>query len=415
MRDIERIQRPATLIVEDDDFQRRTLVRMVRRLDNGPVLEARDGVEALRFLEDKPHGIGLILCDLDMPNMDGLELVRHLDRSGGRTGLAITSAQDPQVLSSAETMCLAYGIEPLGILRKPILPRHVEDLVRKNAARHGTPCTTGCGGRAHCACSTPATASGPEPIAIEEILEGLAEHQFVPFFQPKVALEDGQVVGVEALARWQHPQRGTIGPGAFIAQMEEAGRIGALTATMLHQAAAARRRWQDAGIELTVSVNLSQISLASVGLADRVTDIICTAGSRPQDVILEITETAAMTEVGLSLENLTRLRMRGFGLSIDDFGTGYAGMQQLGRVPFSELKIDRGYVSGMHCRRDARAIVDASIGIARRMGMTCVAEGIETAQEWEALREAGCDVAQGYYMARPLAEDALLAFCLERL
>jgi EAL domain-containing protein (putative c-di-GMP-specific phosphodiesterase class I) len=129
---------------------------------------------------------------------------------------------------------------------------------------------------------------------------------------------------------------------------------------------------------------------------------------------LEVTETAAMTDVGPALENLARLRMRGFGLSIDDFGTGFASMQQLGRIAFSELKIDRGFVSAMADTRQARAIVESSIDMARRLGITAVAEGIETQAEWDALRAAGCTQAQGYFVSRPVAEADFVALCAKR-
>lgn len=388
---------PVVLIAEDDDFQRRTLARIVRSHGAGEVIEAADGSEALAAIEARPQGIGLILCDLSMPNMDGMELVRHLGQSGQKAALAITSAQDPQTLHSVETMCRAYGIEPLGVLQKPVLPEQIGDLLRKSVARN-----SGRPRRPHAA---------QHCYDLEAITQALEEKQFVAHFQPKVRMRDNCVVGAEALARWQHPEDGIVGPGAFIGLLEEAGRIDDLTIDMLRQAAAARRRCQAQGLALNVSVNLSQTSLVNIGFADLVTGIVEAEGCNPCDMTLEITETAAMTEVAPALENLVRLRMRGFGLSIDDFGTGYASMQQLGRIAFSELKIDRGFIADLARKREARAIVDASIDIARRLKMTSVAEGIETKDDWYALHESGCDIVQGFFIARPMAEDRLVEFC----
>lgn len=390
---------PVILIAEDDDFQRRTLVRVVRSLGANDVIEAADGAEALTALEGQIKPIDLILCDLDMPNMDGMELVRHIGQSGRNAALAITSAQDPQTLASVETMCRAYGVTPLGVLQKPILPQQISDLVRQSMER------------------SQRAANGSHPVRqsfdLRSVVDALEQQQFVAHYQPKVRMRDGCVVGAEALARWQHPEVGIIGPGAFIEVLETAGRIDDLTNVMLRQAAAARQRWQDEGLALHVSVNLSQASLATIGFADHVMQIVEAEGCSPRDMTLEITETAALTEIAPALENLVRLRMRGFGLSIDDFGTGYASMQQLGRVAFSELKIDRGFVADIARKREARAIIDASIDIARRLKMTSVAEGIETADEWRALQESGCDIVQGFYIARPMPEDQFSSFCQE--
>jgi EAL domain-containing protein (putative c-di-GMP-specific phosphodiesterase class I) len=129
-------------------------------------------------------------------------------------------------------------------------------------------------------------------------------------------------------------------------------------------------------------------------------------------VIFEITETMAMTEVAAALENLTRLRMRGFGLSVDDYGTGFSSLRQLTRVPFTELKIDQEFVQGCAANPSSRTIVESSVEMARRLGITSVAEGVETQEDWDVLKAAGCDVAQGFLIAKPLENDSFLAFCI---
>ena len=166
-----------------------------------------------------------------------------------------------------------------------------------------------------------------------------------------------------------------------------------------------------AGLDISVSVNLSTTSLADVTLADRVTGIVTGCGVDPKHIVLEVTETAAMTALAPALENLTRLRMKGFGLSIDDYGTGFASLAQLARVPFTELKIDQGFVTGCSDNPNAQVIIEASIGLAHGLKLKTVAEGIETPADWEALKGMGCDLAQGYFIARPLDEAAFAQFC----
>lgn len=226
---------------------------------------------------------------------------------------------------------LAYGSSQecvLGAIKKPLTTGRLEDLF----SRYDRPTPK------------PKRVAHDVPgYTVEEIIEGLRARQFEPFFQPQVELATDRIVGAEALARWRHPQKGIVGPYAFIATLEQNGEIDELTYLILEKAAASCAAWQKRGFAITVSVNLSLVSLADTTLAERVTQIVRDVGLDPRKMVIEITETPAMTEIAPALENLARLRMRGFGLAIDDYGTGYSSMQQLNRVAFSELKIDQGY------------------------------------------------------------------------
>ncbi len=169
-------------------------------------------------------------------------------------------------------------------------------------------------------------------------------------------------------------------------------------------AAEACLNWQSSGLgeDINVSVNLSLKSLADTTLADRLTKTVADAGLHPKHMVLEITESAAMTDVAHCLENLARLRMKGFGLSIDDYGTGYSSMQQLSRIPFSELKIDRSFVTDVALYPQRRVILASSIDMARKLGLKVVAEGVESRVDWDRLKELGCTMAQGYFIAKPM-------------
>ena len=180
-----------------------------------------------------------------------------------------------------------------------------------------------------------------------------------------------------------------------------------LTWLILRKTANALTRWQAAGFDGTVAVNLSIKSLSSPDLCERVSRIVDEQRLDPRCFMLEVTESAATSDLARVLENLARLRVRGFGLSIDDFGTGYSSMQQLSRVAFTELKIDRTFVANAAREESARIILSSSLDIARRLGLTAVAEGVETQGEWDLLSKLGCELAQGYWIARPMEAETL--------
>jgi EAL domain-containing protein (putative c-di-GMP-specific phosphodiesterase class I) len=216
-------------------------------------------------------------------------------------------------------------------------------------------------------------------------------------------MRTGEMKGAEALARWRHPELGLLQPGVFMAALEADALIDPFTDFITRQAARECRQWRDSGLEMNVSVNLSIASLFDVALADRLTGIVRGEGLDPRYMILEVTESSATRDMARKLENLSRLRMHGFGLSIDDFGTGYSSMDRLVKVPFTELKIDQAFVKTASARPSSRAIVEASLQLARRLGIPAVAEGVETYAEWELMLGMGCEIAQGYHIARPMA------------
>ncbi|HKZ08735.1 MAG TPA: EAL domain-containing response regulator [Methylomirabilota bacterium] len=374
------------LVAEDHDFQRRTLVRMLTGLGAREVLEAADGRAALAMFRDPARPVHIILCDLDMPEMDGMEFLRHVGATGAHVSVILSSALDRHLVASVETMTTAYGMNLLGAIEKPATPQKLRDLI----ARHGR---------------TPARRLGAPAARVpgEEAVAGLRAGQLEPFFQPKVDLASGAVAGAEALARWRNPERGIMPPDAFVGALEAAGELDALTWVMLERSAAAAAEWQAEGLRASVSVNLSLTSLSDPTLADRITDTVRRQGLETRAMILEITESAAMTDVGRSLENLARLRVKGFGLSIDDYGTGYSSMQQLARIPFTELKLDQSFVTNCATHAQHRAIIESCLDMARRLKLKTVAEGVETHADWTLLRDLGCGMGQGYFIAEPMS------------
>jgi EAL domain-containing protein (putative c-di-GMP-specific phosphodiesterase class I)/CheY-like chemotaxis protein len=387
------------LVVEDDDFQRETLVDMLLSLGAKSVRQAGDGKQALEILQaQSAPAIDIVLSDLEMPEMDGMEYFRHMGNFYTDISVIIMSALDSALITSVEKMARAYGIRLLGAIEKPVTRTRLQALI----AQHGA---------AWPKREEAISASPSASFTLEEILDGLHKNQFEPFFQPKVDVVTGQVTGVEALARWMHPEQGVIAPNAFIETLERNGKIDDLTFVMLDKAASVCRRLHECGHLLSIAVNISLTSLTDTTLASRITQVIRDAGVDPRYIILEVTETTAMTDVAHALENLARLRMRGFGLSIDDYGTGYSSMQQISRIAFSELKIDQSFVKGFAENEPLRIMVHSSIDLAHKLRIKCIAEGVETEREWNALKEIGCDLAQGYYIAKPMSLASLLDFC----
>jgi EAL domain-containing protein (putative c-di-GMP-specific phosphodiesterase class I)/CheY-like chemotaxis protein len=382
------------LVVEDQPFQRNMLVQMLKGLDAKAVFSAADGRIGLDVLERSQSPPDVIISDLDMPNMDGMEFIRHVGELASGTSLIIASAMERDLLSAVETMAAAYGVSFLGTIEKPVTPAKLENLLEnhKQAKR------------------APHKASGRElNFSPGEIEAALKAGEFEPFFQPKVEIRTGAVVGAEALARWRQPIDGIVAPYAFVGAIEQDQLyIGKLTQCMLQKGAETCRAAREAGHEIKVSVNVSLTSLVDVTFADQLTAIVKAAGVDPRWMVVEITESAATTDFGTALENLARLRIRGFGLSIDDYGTGYSSLSQLMRIPFTELKVDQSFVVNARKREFARVILESSLQMAKRLSLTAVAEGVETEDDWNLLAELGCDVAQGYFLAMPMDAQAFV-------
>jgi diguanylate cyclase (GGDEF)-like protein len=233
--------------------------------------------------------------------------------------------------------------------------------------------------------------------------EALANGEFVLHYQPKVRTLDGSVVGVEALVRWQHPDRGLLPPADFIGLLERSSFLGSFTIFVLDEALHQWHRWAREGVRVEMAVNVSSRSLLDTNLPDRVAGLLRHWGVPPSCLTLELTESFLMSDSGRCSMVLKRLSQVGVGLSIDDFGTGYSSLSHLKRLPISEIKVDRSFVS--HMRRDPSdsMIVRATIDLARNLGIRVVAEGVEDEETWEELVQAGCDLAQGFFMSRALA------------
>ncbi|MCW5632737.1 MAG: EAL domain-containing response regulator [Rubrivivax sp.] len=382
-----------TLVLDDDPFALKLLDRQLEHLGVSPVLLVERAEQALDLLRAEGDSIGLVFCDLQMPGTDGVEFVRHLAGVGWHGGLVLVSGEDPRVLQTAERLARAHGIRLLGAISKPVAVAQLREIVEHNSA-----------GRV-ARVRRPGRSRSPD-----ELRRAIEAGELTNHYQPKVSLVTGELVGAEALVRWRHPEAGLVYPDQFIGVAEEHGLIDALTRAVLEVALRQVRTWLDTGLALHVSVNVSMDNLASLDFPDVVAAMAHSARVPLSAVVLEVTESRLMKDVLAPLDILTRLRLKRIGLAIDDFGTGHSSLAQLRDLPFDELKLDRSFVSGAVNDASLAAIVDGTLAMARQLGITSVAEGVEERTDWDFLVEHGCDVAQGYFIAKPMSGEALPAW-----
>ncbi len=380
------------LILDDDPFILKLLSRMLANLGFLSVDCCENGEDALKLLDDVATRPDLILLDLNMPGMDGIEFVRHLVERNYSGSLILVSGEDERMLKTTEKLVQAHQIPILGYLQKPVQPEALREQLKKMAS------------------SLSEQSKGKSTRKIydaEAIKKAINSGELVNYYQPKVRVKTGEIAGVETLVRWPHPVDGIVYPDQFIGVAEEYGLIDQLTQTVLEQAFAQAGVWQKLGCDLKVAVNVSMDNLTSLDFQDTVVKLAAEAGVLPRNIVLEITESQLMGDERISLEILTRLRLKRFHLSIDDFGTGHSSLAQLRDIPFDELKIDQGFVHRASEDETLRAIYDASLALAKQLNMEAVAEGVESREDWELLRQTDCDLAQGNFIANPMPAEEL--------
>ncbi len=381
------------LIVDDDPFALKLLARQLAHLGYAEVIAHEYPGEALRALGHDGHAIDLIFCDLQMPGVDGVEFVRHLVQLGYAGSLVLVSGEDERILETAERLARAHRLDVLGALHKPVSPTGLRALLERCTERPGKP-----------------RLDERKRYGPDELRAAIAQGELMAYYQPKVELATGALAGLETLVRWAHPTDGLVFPDQFVATAEEHGLIDELTRAVLGAALRDARRWRDGGPAVHVAVNVSMDNLTALGFPDAVAAALAEAGLAAQSLVLEVTESRLMQDRLAALDVLTRLRLKRIGLSIDDFGTGHSSLAQLRDIPFDELKIDRSFVHGAGQNPSLRAIFEASLGMARQLGMKTVAEGVEDRADWDFLRAAGCDLAQGWFIARPMPAEDLPAW-----
>jgi EAL domain-containing protein (putative c-di-GMP-specific phosphodiesterase class I) len=376
------------LVVDKEPIQRAILTCCVEMLGwKADTADSSD--EAIDKFAARRHNVVVIDLGLGQPPI--LRLLRHLRRGHGDPSVIFVSGAADAVQADSLQSARDFGLRVSGALARPIDPYRLHALLLSN----------------------PPTARADKRLATsyptaQELDQALRDGEIHTEYQPKTNLVTGEIVGVEALARWHSPTLGIISPDQFVPVAEQSGLISNLTFRVLEDAIAACRRWREMRPECSVAVNISPRVLSDRTLLPKLEAILSENGVPPAALIAEITESTLISSLPAATELLTRLSTKGVRVSIDSFGTGYTSLSSLLRMPFAELKIDRSFIGVCRTDPDAWKLVRATVALARELEMNVVAEGIETEALSDCLRDAGCDVGQGWYFGRPMQSDAML-------
>lgn len=378
------------LVLEDDNTHLEIACACLRQLGVSRIMSCMDGHQALMML--RTYQPDILICDLHLNGLDGVSFLRMVAEQGYHGAVILLSSVDPNLLKAAESLVSAYGLYLLAALRKPLTADVLELSLRQRRLE----------------LPKPVTLKSEVPLSLDEVQRGFNEGCIEVFYQPKVSVYDKRVLGAECLARWRHGDGKLVGPGSFVPVLEAHGMINILTHEVLKKSAIQLGKWRRLGHDLKLSVNVSMDDLDQINLPEEFERIVRAAGLEPAHITLELTESRLMENLTLSLEILTRLRLKGFGLSIDDFGTGFSTMENLKQLPVTELKVDRAFVNGATKDEGARAILGSSIQLGKIFRLNLVAEGVEKQADWDLIANSGCDEVQGFFIAKPMPANEFL-------
>lgn len=376
------------LLVDDDPIQIAVLTNYFLSIQAGNIFVASDATEALSILQREKNAIDLIVSDLQMPNMDGLEFMRHLKDAQFSGKLALVSGVQQGLLDHAGRLANLHNLNFIGQISKPmtkdkldtVFLAKTEGMVSEQPANNIV-------------------------ISQDDFTAALENGDIIPFYQPKFDVQSGRIVGAEALARWKKAGAGNVSPEVFVKFAENNGRIEDLTCSLFKQVLTDTSRFIKHLADQKVAVNLSASLMSNIALPDRLLSLMNLANIKPDNISFEVTESSILDLDASTLEVLSRLRISGFDVAIDDFGTGSSNIQTLRDFPYSELKIDRAFIQNAISNTFSAETVRASIALAREMDMIVVAEGIEDQEVLDFVRSKGIEQAQGFYLAKPMSAD----------
>jgi len=382
-----------TLLVDDDAYLRGLMKKMLVHLEVQVVAEFGNGAGALAWLKQQDKQPDIVICDLNMPEMDGVEFLRHLAALGFQGGVGLISGTGHHILSTADHLGRTLGLVMLGGLVKPFKGDALATMIKQF-------------------CSIlPVQATQPSySLSEDELRQCIASGWVVIECQPQVSVQERKLQGVEVLVRIQHPEYGLLPPASFIDVAESSGMIVDITEAAFKPAVYWCDHWNKAGQSIKVSVNISMGDFKTLDLPEKLARWALERHVDHQQMVIELTETRLVENLSQSLDITTRLRIKGFGLSIDDFGTGYSTLNKLKHFPFTELKIDREFVNGAEHNPVTRAILESSVHLAKALNLTIVAEGADSQQDWDFVASLGVDLVQGFFVSRPMPPDQVVAW-----
>lgn len=379
----------SVLVVDDQQHVRHWVRGVLANLGIEHVTEASDGRSALKCVREPGAAFDLILCDLRMPGLDGIETIRELSKMGIECAVAIMSVEDERVIETAGALATLQGLRLVGSIPKPLTVEKLEPVLQE--------------------VSRALTAQKPVPLEIpeSELRDAFARRELLVYYHPKIQMKTGECVGAEAVVRWNHPKRGLLSADVFVQMaLSSPEYLAQLTSLTLSEAIAACGRWRSSGRELGVSINLSPLVFDHLDLPEEVESLALAHSVLPGSITLEIPETNLAENTVVLMDIAARLRIKGFRLAVDDFGTGQSALQVLQQIPFNEIKISRSFVDGCADSENKRAVVEASLALAHSLRLSSVAVGIARRPDWNLLAQLGCDIMQGFFIARPMSDDA---------
>ncbi len=375
------------LIIDDDEMMLDLAKITLNNLGINNIYTAKQGHDALNIL-DSDKNINFILCDLNMPQMDGIEFLRHLADRKFLGQIILFSGEDLRVLKTAEIIANQHNLKILGAIEKPIDINKLKKIFESPENL-----------KSEASFKNNKNIFSPQ---ISDLERAILKDEIILYYQPKVSVKTKKIVGFEALARWDHPKYGVLGPEVFIKLAEKNNLIDKITRKLIIKAFKNYKNLELNKLPLTLSINLSPDSLDKLDLPNFIIEFAEKFDISPNNIMFEITESKLIKNLASALEIILRLSLNNFRFSIDDFGTGYSSMKQLEQIPFSELKIDRAFVHNIGDIPKACAILESSVDLAKKMEIESVAEGVETQQDWDLIEKAGCDVVQGFFVSLPL-------------
>ncbi|MBT8440558.1 MAG: EAL domain-containing response regulator [Gammaproteobacteria bacterium] len=388
----ENWQAVKVLVVDDDDRVQEQFKMYFTDLGIDHYQFECSAAAAMSNMVQQQHSYDLVVTDLNMPNVDGITFMRFLSKIEYSGALMIISGEDRRLLNSVVQLGNAHNLNIIGAMQKPFDRTELRQMF----------------GKMQLSADKLAFVSADQSLTEDEIQQGLSRGNPELYFQPKVAVKTMSVPSFEALARWRAEDGKILGPHLFIPVAEQSALINDLTDQVFIKSVEQVAQWHGQGFMFAVAVNFSMNSLERISLPDTLLAICSDYKVSPENITIEITETCIMNQEAVALDVITRLHLKGFRLSIDDFGTGYSSIEKLNRLPFSEIKIDRAFVDGAANSYSSRAILESSIAMGKKMGISIVSEGVETEQDFELLKELGADYVQGALFSNPIPADSVL-------
>jgi len=391
------------LFIIDDDLN---FSALLEDISQSVCSEIEVFTDPLLFIEESFSASDIIILDIKMPKMDGVEILRQLAFKKCQAKIILISGFDSSVLNSTSMLAKELGLNIADQITKPAKPQQIQSLLKNIKAENDNVLK-----------SLKAETSKINKFCFSkaDIQYALNNNQLILFFQPQINLKSNELIGLEALARWKHPEYGVIYPNDFIPLIQKYQLLELLTDKVIRLAIEQEKLFKSYGYNFIVSINISASNVTSLTLPETIEDLISNSELQPSMICFEVTESELMGELISSMDTLTRMRIKGFKLSIDDFGTGYSSLLQLYRIPFNELKIDQSFIKNLMSSPESKIIVDTCITLAHKLGMSVVAEGIEDHETLNELTKMGCDVGQGYHLCKPMPISDLLYWIHEYL